>query len=101
MRHRETPPERRDFVYWHQGFTLSQPFANREPTVTNGYPVCVCVWWYRHENGDGEAYTLLDQHVLIHEHENDDDKIYTLIWRCMHVVVLPCLSCTSWFNYVF
>ena len=59
---RETPPERRDFVYWRQGFTVSQPWANREPTVTNGYPVCV--WWYRHENGDGEAYILLDQHVF-------------------------------------
>ena len=39
------------------------PWANREPTVTKGYPVRV--WSYRHENGDGEAYTLkLDQHVF-------------------------------------
>ena len=27
---RETPPERRDFVYWRQGFTVSQPWANSD-----------------------------------------------------------------------
>ena len=24
------PPERRDFVYWRQGFTVSQPSANSD-----------------------------------------------------------------------
>ena len=34
---------------------------------------------------------LINMRFLSHEHENDDDKIYALIWRCVHVVVLPCL----------
>ena len=105
---RETPwdpPERRDFVYWRQGFTVSQPWANREPTVSQQWLMAtLCV------SGGIDTRMMMVKHTLYlinmclvstHEHENDDDKIYTLIWRCMHVVVLPCLSCTSWFNYVF
>ena len=79
------------------------PWDNREPTVSQQWlTTTLCV-----SGGIDTRMMMWSIHftwstcVLMHEHESDDDKIDTLIWRCMHVVVLPCLLCTSWFNYVF
>lgn len=116
------PTERRGFMYiWRRRLGVRQPWAKGEPTVNQQWlTTTLRVPGGMDMRMDGEAYT-----TFLDEHTTGGGKAWalkswawkswwwwrwcwwwwrwwrkTFWWLCMHAVVLPSLSCTSWSGYV-